>query len=711
MQNQRVRATKKPALLHNHLGETMVVSRLWLKAVGLILCIVALCALAIAAAVIPLVQRSTTAQEEKYAVSLVDQVINLVEAKHQEIESFRRLALEARKRELKEITSVLAGYLDAERAAAQDNPGAQAAARTRALEFARQFRYGQNDYVWASDFASRLISHPDPKLHGADFSQVKDVYGNLIVPPLVSIAREQGEGYYSYWWNRLGKDKPSEKLTYSRLYEPWSWVIGTGVYVDDITEEVARRRAGLITELREALRKVTVGRTGYMYVFDADMNMIIHPNPKLEGTNFATTPDPLTSQSLGAELKDAARTGLPLRYVWDRPDEPGNYVYEKISWVRRHPGFDWYIASSAYTHELYEDTRALSARIAWIAFAVFAASAGLGGLFIRRLVLPISRLSRTALAVQAGDLTVRSGIDRQDEIGILSREFDAMVGKLADHVATLDAKVREKTAELASNLARLEEANRQIMDGIAYARTIQRAILPGAEQTPAAVRDHFVVWKPKDVIGGDVFWLHQDGDDFLLAAADCTGHGVPGAVMTMVAVMALNRLVREHGSADPALLLRALNRTVRRTLNQDAAEARTDDGMDIALCRIEPGRSRAVFSGARLGLYLAENGAVEEIRGDRHSVGYRSSDPEFPFAATTVDLRPGASLYLATDGLLGQAGGTKGLPFGKNRFKAFLEANHARPMAEQRAALLAAFAEYRGDQEQRDDITVIGLRI
>lgn len=689
----------------------MSLSRLWLKAVALILCIVALCALAIAATVIPLVKETTSVREERYATSILDQVASLVEAKHQEILSYQKLALEARKRGLKDITSVFAGYLDAEQNAAQNTPGGQAAARARALEFARQFRYGQNDYVWVSDFASRLISHPDPKLHGADFSQVKDVYGNLIVPPMVALARENGEGFYSYWWNRLGKERPAEKLTYSRLYRAWAWVIGTGVYVDDITEEVERRKAGLIAELREALRRVVIGRSGYMYVFDEDMNMIIHPNPQLEGTNFATTPDLRTNRSLGAELKESARTGQPLRYVWDRPNEPGNYVYEKISWVRRHPGFDWYIASSVYTDDLYQDARVLSGRIAGIAFAVFAVSALLGGVFIRRLVAPISRLSKAALAVQSGNLTVRTGIVRQDEIGILSREFDAMVEKLEDHVATLDAKVQEKTAELAHNLAQLEEANRQVMDGIAYARTIQRAILPGREQTPAPIADHFVVWKPKDVIGGDVFWQHTDADGFLLAVADCTGHGVPGAVMTMLAVMALNRVVREHGAQDPALLLRELNRTVRHTLNQDTAEARTDDGLDIALCRVEPGNGRVLFAGARLGLYLAENGAVEEVRGDRHSVGYRTSDPDYPFAAKPVPLRPGMALYLATDGLMGQAGGDKGLPFGKNRFKAFLEEQHARPMADQRAALLEALARYQGGQEQRDDITVIGFRL
>lgn len=689
----------------------MFLSRLWLKAVGLIFLIVALCALAIAAAVIPLVTEITTGQEEKYARSLLDQVYNLVETKHREIASYRDFALETRKRELRDITSVVGGYLDAERIAALKGRESEAAARLRVLEFARQFRYGQNDYVWISDFDSRLISHPDPKLHGADFSHVQDVYGNFIVPPMVDKARSEGEGFTSYWWNRLGKDKPSEKLTYSKLYSPWQWVYGTGVYVDDIKDEVDRRTRDLIAELREALRHISLGRTGYMYVFDADMNMIIHPNPKIEGINFATTPNPLTSRSIGMELKDAARRGEPLLYVWDRPSEPGAYLYEKISWVRFHPGFQWYIASSVYTEELYASARSLAERIAWISFMVFLVSAGLGGLFIRRMVGPISRLSRAALAVQAGDLTVRAGIERKDEIGILSREFDAMVGKLADHVAELDTKVREKTAKLAENLSRLEAANRQVMDGIAYARTIQRAILPTAEHTPAGVRERLVIWKPKDVIGGDVFWLHPDGEAFLLAVADCTGHGVPGAVMTMVAVMALNRLVREHGARDPALILRELNRTVQKTLHQDTPEARSDDGLDIALCRVDPARRMLTFAGARLGLYLAESGQVEEVRGDRQSIGYRSSNPDYAYAAREIPLRLGMRIYLATDGILGQAGGPKGLPFGRSRLKDFIATHHARPFAEQRELLLKAFEEYRGAQEQRDDITVVGFRL
>jgi len=208
-----------------------------------------------------------------------------------------------------------------------------------------------------------------------------------------------------------------------------------------------------------------------------------------------------------------------------------------------------------------------------------------------------------------------------------------------------------------------------------------------------------------------LFWLHRDGDDFLLAVADCTGHGVPGAVMTMVAIMALNRLVHEYGPKDPALLLQQLNRTVQHTLNQDAPEARTDDGLDIALCRVEPDRGRILFAGARLGLYLAANGMVTEIHGDRQSLGYRNSDPDFSYSLQEIALRPDMAVYLATDGLWGQAGGDKGLPFGKSRFKAVLATNHSRPFGEQRKALLAALAQYKGEQEQRDDITVLGFRL
>lgn len=688
-------------------------SRLWIKVLAFVFFIVAGCTLAIALYTIPLTREITYRMEEKYAISLLNGVQTLVEAKYQEIEGFRRAALEAKKRELRNITLVMGGYLEAEEEASRQGRISPEQARQRAISYARKFIYGHDDYMWISDFNSVLLSHPDDRLHGKDFSQVRDVHGNFVVPPMVRVAREQGEGFTSYWWNRLGKEQPAEKLTYSRLFTPWNWVYGTGVYVDDIEEELQRRNKVLIDQLREMMSQISIGQTGYMYIFDAKNSMIIHPNKQLEGKSIEGLKDPVSGQPLFKLLMATAQTpGTALAYKWDRPEEPGNYVYDKLSWVRYFPGLDWYIASSVYQDELLASSRSLSWRIAGIAFLVFMLAMGAGYLLMKKLVRPIEQLSRTALQVRRGDLSVRSGLTGgDDEIGILAREFDGMVATLADQVNILDAKVLEKTAALRENFSKLEQANLQIMDSIEYARTIQQALLPLPEMLEAALAEHFVIFRPKDILGGDFYWLQERPEGRVLAVMDCTGHGVPGAIMTTIAVTSLRRALNELGASDPARVLSRLNGLVQRAMGQERQDGRSDDGLEIALCLLSPQTGTLTFAGARLSLFVAREGQVEEIKGDRQAVGYRSSDPAFVYQNHRLEMDPEAMYCLATDGLLDQAGGEQGFPFGKPRFKEFLARHHGQTCAQRKSLLEATLAEYQGGASQRDDITVLGFRL
>lgn len=701
------------------IARRLSISRLWLKAIGLVCFLVALCSLAIALTVIPLSRQTAYQLAENYAISVLNQVHDLVDAKHQELESFRQYALAARKRELINITAIVGRYLDSSleesRRAALLYREPLHLFQSQVLEFIRSFRYARDDYVWVANYDSVLISHPDPNLHNRDFSNVKDVYGNYIVPPMVEKALQEGAGFTSYWWNRLGEPEPVEKLTYSRHFEPWQWVYGTGVYVDDIEEEVHHRFTELITILRDKLRRITIARTGYMYIFDENFNMIVHPTAWLEGTNFKDSPNPMTGQPIGQELVEAEAANQYHLYLWDRPEEPANFVYEKISWVRFQAGFKWYIASSIYTEDLYAEAELLARRILYISITVFLVALLLGSLFMRRIIRPIQQLSEVALAVRRGNLNRRSRIQRRDEIGILSREFDAMVDTLEDHLATLDSRVREKTAALNRQMAIMETTHRQMADSIQYARTIQSAILPGPETTPPWVRDRLVIWKPKDVIGGDIFWLHTEREGFWLAVVDCTGHGVPGAVMTMVASMALDRSIKHAGLSDPAEVLTHIDRTVRRTLNQHHPGGKTDDGLDIALCYVDLARRQLRFAGAHLGLLIATAGMVRELRGERHSIGYRTTsnqtDTQVVFQTYTIALETGQIFYMATDGYASQVGGARHLPFGKRRFKQLLAEIYPLKLKDQKARLQEAMRRYQGNEEQRDDITILAFAL
>ncbi|MFZ5773858.1 MAG: cache domain-containing protein, partial [Thermodesulfobacteriota bacterium] len=398
---------------------------------------------------VPSIRRTAHQLEEDAAKTILDNVCFHVDTIHQDIEAYRKYALESHKAKLKDITMLLDSSLHGLLQDVEKGVLNEEAAKQRALTEFRRFRYGNDDYVWVSDYNSVLIAHPDPSLNNVDFSQKTDVYGNPIVPPMVEVARRHGEGYTRYWWRRLGQDRPIEKLTYSRHFPQWGWVFGTGVYIDDVELEVEKRKQAAIEELRKILSQVKIARTGYLYVFDATHRLIIHPNPDLEGKNASHLISVTTGRKILDDLMDAARSPEgKLHYKWNKLSDKEHYVYDKISWVKYHPGFDWYIASSVYTEEIDSSAEMLSQRIFLVSAVVCFLLVGTLSLLIRRLLRPVRELSSMALQVKQGDLSARAHVVANDEIGILAMAFNEMVEKLQDNLTTLDLKVRERTAEL-----------------------------------------------------------------------------------------------------------------------------------------------------------------------------------------------------------------------------------------------------------------------
>ncbi len=437
----------------------MIRSKLFRRVFLVVLLLVVANSAAFYALSVPLIEKTTYQQEEEAARNVLHSVCNFVELAQHDIEEHRTSALQARKRELKNLVLIQEAYIRVQQERVERGELPREDAKREALEAMRTFRYGHNDYMWVSDYDSRLISHPDPHLHGADFSKTTDIHGNFIVPPMVEVALKNGEGYTRYFWRRLGEDKPVAKLTYSRHFEPWEWVIGTGVYIDDVERELKKRKAQMIVDLRKLLQQMKIARTGYMYVFDADQNMIIHPNPQLEGTNIATLEEPGSGKPIGPLLMAAARRqDRELHYKWDKPSDVGNYAYDKISWVRHIEGFDWYIASSVYTDELKASAVMLRDRILYISLAILLVSLFLSTGLVRWLLQPIGKLSRMAKRVQSGNLDAKNRIDRDDEIGVLASAVNEMVDRLRESIRDLDGKVESRTKELAEKNAKLQES-------------------------------------------------------------------------------------------------------------------------------------------------------------------------------------------------------------------------------------------------------------
>ena len=237
-------------------------------------------------------------------------------------------------------------------------------------------------------------------------------------------------------------------------------------------------------------------------------------------------------------------------------------------------------------------------------------------------------------------------------------------------------------------------------------------MLPSQGVLGDALDDLGIHWEPLHVVGGDYFWLERFGDQSLLLIFDCTGHGVPGAFMTLVVASALDRILHEQKLRAPGQILAALDAMVRARLRQDRADADSDDGLEAAACLWDMTRRTVTFSGAGLPLFHGAPGEpLTEIRGDRAALGYCSLPSRGTFTDHVVRVASGHSFYLTTDGAHDQMGGAPRRLLGRRRLTALIALHRDRPMAEQVRLLSEALSDYRGDEPRRDDETVIGFTV
>ena len=259
--------------------------------------------------------------------------------------------------------------------------------------------------------------------------------------------------------------------------------------------------------------------------------------------------------------------------------------------------------------------------------------------------------------------------------------------------------------------AKLSEAYNVISGSIEYASRIQRSLLPDASTFSTLLSDSFVLWEPRDRVGGDAYWCARWGRGIFLALGDCTGHGVPGAFMTIIANGALEMALLETPPGDPAALLQRTHQLIQSELNQDQEGGESDDGLELGFCHIDLRSGKIVFAGARFSLFYVDGGTVGEIRGDKQGLGYRSIPRNAGFTNHDVDLAEGRAFYMTSDGLIDQIGGPKRLGFGKRRFKELLCAVATLPMIEQHDRIAKALSDHQGNERRRDDVTVIGFRL
>ncbi len=257
----------------------------------------------------------------------------------------------------------------------------------------------------------------------------------------------------------------------------------------------------------------------------------------------------------------------------------------------------------------------------------------------------------------------------------------------------------------------LSEKNKDITDSIKYAKRIQKAIFPTNSQFTKSLPKSFVFFKPKDIVSGDFYWVEEHEGDVYFAVVDCTGHGVPGAFMSIVGFNLLNKAIHENKCKTPADILNQVNIDLNETLKQTMEESAIKDGMEISLCKWDKKTNEFLFAGANTIIYHISNDKLEIIKGDKHPIGNFYGEKLKPFTNIEVNVKPEDCLYLFSDGYADQFGGVKGKKYKYKQLEDFLLNHSKHSMLEQRQKLSNEFTQWKGDLEQVDDVCVLGLKL
>lgn len=402
----------------------------------------------------PLIINTVYDLEEESARSILDTCNSLVEGIYTNYEREKEDTRDDKKRELKSFVAMAAALAEQTWREVKSGVTTEEWARKRLLREMNILRFGPDRYIWVCDYNSRILSHPDQRIQGKDFSNIQDAKGIVFVPDMVKAARKDGEAFTYFWWRAPGDFKPILKMCYVRHVPEWKWVMVAGLCSDDEDEELEVIRERLNTTLEKVFNKIRIGRTGYLMVYDSDYVMHYCPSKVLEGKNMGRLIDSITGKPVLERLIESIHSHdheMIYRLVYSGVS--WHFDDELIGWTRYQKGFDWYITLSISTEELEKSSRQLQVIILSISALFLGLALIAGYLFAKSLTNPIMRLSRAANDVKEGNLAARSEICRDDELGVLSRNFDTMVDQL-----------RLRSDELNAAIRNLHEANEKLTE-------------------------------------------------------------------------------------------------------------------------------------------------------------------------------------------------------------------------------------------------------
>ncbi|MCD6329406.1 MAG: cache domain-containing protein [Candidatus Cloacimonetes bacterium] len=436
----------------------------------------------------------------------------------------KEYALNRYKEQLKNVTGLVISDIDYYHSLYEKGVLSEQDAKAFALESVENFRYGNNDYFYIYNTDLVAISHPDPLIKDSDMTEYQDVKGNYPLKMIRDNVYKTGSCFESFWYIRLNESKPVEKLTYNYYFKPWNWIIGTGVYIDDIDKDIESKLEEILSEFRKTFSKIRIGENGYFFIFNNNHIILVHPT--MEGVDFAD----IHESGMGIEhwehLVEASKNpDTPYIYLWDKPGYEENYKFKKIAYVDFFEPLNWYIVSSFYIDEMKEPSRRIFHRELFITLAALLLGFTVTFFIVRRFTKPVKILTSHARQLTENNF----GITDSTELSRLTKFSHDEMGHLAETFISMERTLQQYITDLKLTTA----ANEKIRSELRIAHEIQMSML--SRTFPAFPErdeiDIYALLEPAKEVGGDLYdFFFIDNDHLCFLIGDVSDKGVPAAL-------------------------------------------------------------------------------------------------------------------------------------------------------------------------------------
>ena len=579
-------------------------------------------------------------------------------------------------------------------------------------------KIGTSGYMTAVDISKgkdniTLAVHPKAKgLNISKFKFVQDLY-------------KKKNGYMEFYWKNKGEKESRLKVMYMSYFEPWQWIVNAAPYKSELHSLINLKEFQNNLNIQE-MQKVDQ----HTLIFDLQGNIIYHPS--LIGQNIIDIKDVKTNKKfikgIVNSIKKDNKYQNHIDYSYYKEDSKTKIENKTLRYIYL-PEQQWVVCNIKSNDLIlkpyyYLRDRLLMALIIMI-IVIFLISMVSSKYLINR----FKNLTLLANALSKNNYHFSITTNINDEIGELETIFNNATKKInsltkeqEELASSLEVKILKRTKDLEETKQKIEAIHKHTRDAIEYASLIQGAVVSNSSEMQPFFKDYFVTWTPKDTVGGDI-WLFnklRHEDECLLFFIDCTGHGVPGAFVTMI-VKAVEREIVSIIKADkdmnisPAWIMGYFNNAIKQLLKQETKDSISNAGWDGGIIYYNRRTQILKFAGAETPLfYMTTDREFKIVKGNRYSVGYKKCAMDYEYKETIIPVTEGMKFYCTTDGYLDQNGGTKDFPFGKKRFGNIIKEYHNEPMAEIQNIFMMEMMDWEAaipNNDRNDDMTVIAFEI